>query len=386
MPGLVNDCVFNLDVRQWSRDWRGRKKEADGIGAVEVGYFSRTDGKTVAYSRENLYSFKQPSPKTSLIGSDYKDFQEQSKHYGRWKYLEPHRRCSIDVHRYDIVTGRNVLLNLGMAVYEGRKSFEIDAVTFSDGQTVFMSSHNTASPEQSEMVELRHYWGARFETVCTGRKNVDTESRFFSLMKRKIGRHRVLFTAEIDCKLGGNSSRPPSNYVELKCRKEVDHDMRFMHLYMKYWLQSYLASVPTIFEGVRNEQGRLLYVDRFETETIPEICIEKREKIGKGWNSMKILDFLTLALTKISMACERNVGTTVRVKFDAKEKRLTATLIPDGEYAELVETALLRLENHNKRKMEKKRTESKQHRKQSEPISPQRRGLWAIFRPCFGCF
>ncbi len=329
-------------------------KETDENGAVELGCFSRTDGIITPRSRKNLRIFKQPPPGTNLNGDDYGNFLDQRYSSEGWQYLDPHLRCNIDVQQYDIVAGRNTLVKLGSALYEGRHSFELNAVTFGTGRTLFVSSFYSRERKQTGM---QHYWAARFEALCTKRKTVDTEPCFYSILKRRIGRHQVLFYAEIDCKLKRKpkSERPQSNYVELKCRKRVPDDNynRFMYLYLKYWLQSHLASVPTIVEGVRDDFGKLVRVNRFETEQLPAICKEHRKALGMGWNTRKILDFLEFALNEIFDLCEQNAGVTVRVKFDAVRKLFTADLLPENEFVEKVEGALSRSESKQKRRNNK---------------------------------
>ncbi len=150
-------------------------------------------------------------------------------------------------------------------------SFERNAVTIRTGRTLFVSS---CYSEEIKQTGMQHYRAARFEALCTNRKAVETQSCFYSIMKRRIGRHQVLFCAEIDCKLKAESKEPLSNYVELKCRQlvpEYNYD-QFMSKYLRYWLQSHLANVPTIVEGVRDCRGKLVHVNRFETERLPEIC------------------------------------------------------------------------------------------------------------------
>ncbi len=340
-------CEFNIDVEQWrnrrANTVKPKKPKQEEEGAEEQDVFCRTDGKITPHSRKNLFVFKQPSPGTTLNGDDFDNFLDQQNASKGWEYLDPHLQCNIDVQQYDIVTGRKTLVRLGSALYERRESFELNAVRLGTRPTLFMS---TNCSEESKQTGMQHYWAARFEALCTKRKVVDTESCFYSILKRKIGRHQVLFYAEIDCKLKTKtkSQKPMSNYVELKCRQHVPENNynRFMQRYLEYWLQSHLANVPTIVEGVRDHTGKLVHVERFETEKLPEICKEQRKVLGKGWNSKKVLDFLEFVLNKISDACERNAGVTVRVKYDAKKKVISANLIPEDKFVQKVQGALSR--------------------------------------------
>ena len=374
MPAVEREFAFDIDVKQWSKSWKPQKKMEDryDVGAKEVGCFSKTDGKIFPYSRKNLLEFFKPSLNTPLHGNDYEEFRKQNEDGRRWKHLEPHRLCGIDVHQYDIITSRNILVHLGTAVYEGMNSFSIDAVAIGDDGLVFAYFSKQESFDEPE-TDIPRYLGARFEVLCTGEERVDLNSNFCSFVEHKIGGHQVLFTAEIDCKDGARSRKPPMNYIELKCRLESDNNNRYMHKYMRYWLQSYLAGVPRIVEGVRDNEGKLLRLEEFETTEIPEVCKQYRESLGKGWNDTKILDFLAMTLTKISKLCRNNPEIMVQVKFDPKEKRLTASLVSDYERVKLWKDGLSRLDSSAQRRKDRYSTGNQVDRNSHcVPVEPER--------------
>lgn len=362
MPALDREFEFIIDMRKWSDERREPENKSwlDEIEVEEIAYFSKIDeesgSKIVSYSKENLFAFKEPTLNTTLIGKDYDLYCEHVECSRSWHYLKPHRRCNIDVRRYDIIIGRSLLVNLGMSLYKKTGSFAINAVSFGDGLPVFVSLDKSKKPQRirpqclyTESKELptgtgsdsedtgssigshsvlldedilghddfHNYIGARFEAVCTNREKVANNLSFHSFLKRKIGGYRVLLIAEIDCKDGTNSMQPPMNYIELKSRLETGKDEHYM---MRYWLQSYLAGVPMIVEGVRDSKGKLLSYEKFETSKIPEIH-------RGGWCETRILDFLSFILKKIFEAAKKKSGTTVQSKFDGKNRQFTGKFI-----------------------------------------------------------
>lgn len=113
--------------------------------------------------------------------------------------MEPRRLCDIDVHQYDIITPRNVLVHLGTALYEKKNSFSIDAVAIGDDKLVFTSFCEEESLSEPGL-DIPQYLGARFEAVCTGRVRVELNSKFCSFIEHKIGDNQVLLLGETDCK------------------------------------------------------------------------------------------------------------------------------------------------------------------------------------------
>ena len=441
MPAVEREFAFDIDVQKWSKDWKpqSKKKDQNKVGVKEVGCFSATGGKIVPNSRKNLFGFNKPRLNSTLQGNDYEEFRKQTNNSRPWKFLEPHRLCNIDVRRYDIIAGREILVHLGTALYECKNSFAIKAVALGDGHPVFLlldrkqnsqkigpqdlhtvveklyagkESEKLYSDRENEKLhagreneklrpgrkneklyaarvnkdkkelsigadavlldevdlwrsillqdDLPLYFGSRFEAVCTNRDKVTNDQKFCSLVKHNIGGHQVLLTAEVDCRDGAKSKKSPMNYIELKCRLEADNDNRYMHKYMRYWLQSYLAGVPRIVEGVRDNEGKLLRLEEFETSKIPEVCKQYRKSLGKGWNDTKILDFLAMALTKISKLCRKNPETVVQVKFDCKKRQLTAKLISNHGTAKVLKRELEELGSHMENK-KKGKVKSKSH-------------------------
>jgi len=99
------------------------------------------------------------------------------------------------------------------------------------------------------------YYGYKFEELCTrgdgSASSVDANVEFCSVFKLKIGDSKVVLGAEIDCydgEEGEGSEAPHSKYVEIKTSKAIEHGGQrktFERKLLKYWIQSFLAGVPS---------------------------------------------------------------------------------------------------------------------------------------------
>jgi RAT1-interacting protein len=70
------------------------------------------------------------------------------------------------------------------------------------------------------------YWGHRFESYMTNSKEpVNTNVEYCVVFKTKLGQHRLLMAAEIDCIASTDNAKRRNtampDYVELKTTKKV---------------------------------------------------------------------------------------------------------------------------------------------------------------------
>lgn len=160
---------------------------------------------------------------------------------------------------------------------------------------MYLDVHKLPERPQSELDRRRCYWGYCFETLATedgradgeGIHHVDTNVEFCSVLKTKLGAHRVLMGAEMDCCDSTDDGR--RFYVELKTSRELDYhtEERFeREKLLKIWIQSFLAGVPYIVIGFRNDAGRLVRTERLRTKDITQ-----RVKMKNYWQGGVCLAF-----------------------------------------------------------------------------------------------
>ncbi|KAL0409321.1 UNVERIFIED_CONTAM: Decapping nuclease DXO, chloroplastic [Sesamum radiatum] len=143
---------------------------------------------------------------------------------------------------------------------------------------VYLDVHKLPERPQSELDRRRCYWGYCFETLATedprradgeGIHHVDANVEYCAVIKTKLGAHRILMGAEMDCCDSTDDGR--RFYVELKTSREI---------------QSFLAGVPYIVIGFRDDSGRLVRTERLRTKDITH-----RVKMKNYWQGGVCLAF-----------------------------------------------------------------------------------------------
>ncbi|KAH1188996.1 Decapping nuclease DXO, chloroplastic [Glycine max] len=124
--------------------------------------------------------------------------------------------------------------------------------------------------------------GYCFESLATedpnkadgeGIHHVDANVEFCAVIKTKLGAHRILMGAEMDC--CDSTIEAKRFYVGLKASCELNYHIeeRFeREKLLKFWIQSFLVGVPYIIIGFRDDVGHLVRTERFRTKDIVELC------------------------------------------------------------------------------------------------------------------
>jgi RAT1-interacting protein len=214
-----------------------------------------------------------------------------------------------------IVTFRNNLNKIFSTPYDA-KTWEVD-VKREDG-VIYLGIKHLEGPPANEMHRKTMYWGRRFEDICTeGAK----DTQFCSVIKTKLNNHKIILGAEIDCyaevKATTASKQPaqPSGslkrrredgegeeeikkqstdivYTELKTarmltNRHVENNFRKWKL-LHFWLQSFLAGVPNILCGFRDDDGMLIQTKLYNTLEIPRIASGQWDP----WICLQFADFV----------------------------------------------------------------------------------------------
>ncbi|XP_047177684.1 NAD-capped RNA hydrolase DXO1-like [Vigna umbellata] len=161
---------------------------------------------------------------------------------------------------------------------------------------VYLDVHKLPERPQSDLDRRRCYVGYCFESLATedprradgeGIHHVDANVEFCSVIKTKLGAQRILMGAEMDCCDSTNDGK--RFYVELKTSCELNYhtEERFeREKLLKFWIQSFLAGVPYIVIGFRDDAGRLVRTERLRTKDITQ-----RVKMKNYWQGGVCLAF-----------------------------------------------------------------------------------------------
>ncbi|GJJ16238.1 hypothetical protein Clacol_010534 [Clathrus columnatus] len=225
-------------------------------------------------------------------------------------------RIQAERQRADVITWRGIGTKLLIAPYEGRDSWELNVMQV-DG-TIYLEEHSnddiidakyekallswvyTDTDERRRMSakqQLMMYYGYAFESYCTthlppnhrkqvpahrssegwGDEAVDTHVQWCSVVKTKLGDHRLI--------LGDKYTGQPDTFVELKTSISIrpgnrGDESNFERKLLKFYFQSFLLGVPEIVVGFRSPNGYIQNVQTFRTLDLPRIVRGK----PNAWN------------------------------------------------------------------------------------------------------
>lgn len=137
--------------------------------------------------------------------------------------------------------------------------------------------------------------------------------------------------AEVDCCEKDSRSKPPNNYIELKTTRHMQHYKQKMNFarfkLLKFWGQSFLAGLPKIVVGLRDDDGVVHELKTYKTLEIPSHCKE----YPNHWDPNICMNFLNTFLTwlkDIVVIDDKNV--VYMLNFEHPFQRVTVKLIEDG--------------------------------------------------------
>ncbi|CAN1731951.1 NAD-capped RNA hydrolase DXO1 [Linum perenne] len=253
----------------------------------ELGCYSRVEGGEVYFDDRNLRLFKRLISED--VGADLNqgfDTFTEKKDLGSQGFgdlLACIRDKNIPLQNMHFVTFRNNLNKIMQTAYIRHEPWEM-GVHKRNG-VVYLDVHKLPERPQTDLERRRCYWGYCFETLATedpGRTdgeaihNVDANVEYCAMFKTKLGAHRILMGAEMDCCDSTADGR--RFYVELKTNRELDYrtgEKFEKEKLLKVWIQSFLAGVPYIVIGFRDDHGRLVRTERLKTKDITQRVKEK---------------------------------------------------------------------------------------------------------------
>eukprot|EP00871_Galdieria_phlegrea_P003965 jgi/Galph1/456/GphlegSOOS_G5219.1 len=250
----------------------------------EVSYFSRTCAtEYIPLSRKSLKKLTVPVVPSSLKdGYDSFIRKDQNSSTSLLPVRESLQQSGIDIYdSIDFLTFRNNLNKMALTPYNHRDGWKIRSSV--EGNLIVLDICNEESKDAVQNENIYEYYGYKFEELCCGSDKgvVDANEEFCSIVKTKIGKHRLLISAQVDCwdeeKLLGDAlfdvSYPINRYVELKTMKQ--QNMRYLDAmkYLRFWIQCFMVGIPHIYIGFRDDQqGTLVDMKYVSVRNIPSWC------------------------------------------------------------------------------------------------------------------
>ncbi|KAJ4712608.1 Decapping nuclease DXO-like chloroplastic [Melia azedarach] len=264
----------------------------------ELASYSRVEGGEIYFDDRSLRLFKRLISED--VGADLNEgfdtFVEKKElgSEGFGDLLACIRNKNIPLQNMHFVTFRNNLNKILATAYIRNEPWEM-GVHKRKG-VVYLDVHKLPERPKSELDRRRCYWGYCFESLATedprradgeGIHHVDANVEYCAVIKTKLGAHRILMGAEMDCCDSTDDGR--RFYVELKTSRELEYhtEERFeREKLLKFWIQSFLAGLPFIVVGFRDDGGRLVRTERLRTKDITH-----RVKMKNYWQGGVCLAF-----------------------------------------------------------------------------------------------
>lgn len=249
----------------------------------EIACYSRASDGNVYFDNRCLRPFRRHVLEESGIdlNEGFETFVEKREDlecHGFGDLLDCIRNTQITLDNIHFVTFRNNLNKILETAYNRTDPWEMGV--HRRNRTVYLDVHKLPERPQTKLDRQRTYWGYYFEQVATTDPNegasedsriVDANVEYCAVIRTKLGAHRIIMGAEMDCY--ENSRDGKKYYVELKTSRELDarsvQNFEKFKL-LKYWIQSFLAGVPRIVIGFRNDGGRLIRAQALSTREITQ--------------------------------------------------------------------------------------------------------------------
>lgn len=197
------------------------------------------------------------------VGFDtYAEKKEDGPGSGFGDLLACLRNKQIPLDNIHFVTYRNNLNKILGTAYNRQDVWEMGV--YKRRGTVYLDVHKTPEAPHLDVERQKRmcYWGYSFENLATevssssqsqwNQSIVDANVEYCAVVKTKLGPHRIIMGAEMDCYDTGSDGR--KHFIELKTSRVLDArtvDRFERDKLLKYWIQSFLAGVQRIVVGFR---------------------------------------------------------------------------------------------------------------------------------------
>ncbi len=147
---------------------------------------------------------------------------------------------------------------------------------------------------------------------------IDNRESFCSVVRTRLGSHRLLFAGEVDC--FDTHSR---QYLELKTSRKFTHPRQEENFHrfktVKWWTQSFLIGIERIVVGFRDDRS---IVHELKSLQLQELAADQR----RGWHGSICMNFLNAVLTHIRTS----------IREDDKDQIYVMEWVPGQQTVQLV--------------------------------------------------
>eukprot|EP00742_Colponemidia_sp_Colp-10_P005488 GILJ01005863.1.p1 GENE.GILJ01005863.1~~GILJ01005863.1.p1 ORF type:complete len:378 (-),score=34.54 GILJ01005863.1:80-1213(-) len=245
----------------------------------ELARYSRSEDGLLSFDRRCLRNYVKPEVMGLDLNDGFEDFVDKDRSTDQPAPVQPILESLASENQtlasIKFLSFRNNFNKLMGTLTDPQRGWKM-AVFRRDGIIVLdvRETEEKLREEQrrDERMARMSYWGYKFEQICTEPDStapVNCNVEYCTIVKTCIGSHRIVLAAEIDCVMPSDGK-----YVELKTSKVIqsdrDRDIFAKRKMLTFWIQSYLAGVPYIACGFRDDRGIITGVQHFKTTDLPK--------------------------------------------------------------------------------------------------------------------
>ncbi|CAG0889494.1 unnamed protein product [Darwinula stevensoni] len=208
----------------------------------------------------------------------------------QWILLHKHEAIEENKQRIsaDFICYRGHMTLLFCTPYENREDWKVAAIKFQ--HSIYLCPFRTDAKRkeilnQTERQREMGHWGYKFEQHLmsdspNGKPNTEAplneNEEFSCVFRSRIADHMLLYAAEVDGVADPIKGLKANNLVELKTSRLIENpnqDRNFKRFKLvKWWAQSYLAGIPRIICGFRDDDGVVRKIEEYETLKLHHIA------------------------------------------------------------------------------------------------------------------
>ncbi|KAH7373758.1 hypothetical protein KP509_17G073500 [Ceratopteris richardii] len=249
----------------------------------EIARLSRTADGSVFFDDRCLRRFRHGifQEREADLNVGYANFVEKAEDAdGFGDLLCCLRENNIPLDNIHFVTFRNNLNKIMGTAYNRSEPWEMGV--HKRNHTVYLDVRKLPEAPLDERRRRMMYWGYAFERLATEHTTfedsefVDANAEYCALIRTKLGAHRIIMGAEMDCYDGIRNGK--RQYIELKTSRVIDSRTveRFeKEKLLKFWIQSFIAGVPKIVCAYRDDSGFIKRVELMRTMEITQRVKER---------------------------------------------------------------------------------------------------------------
>ncbi|SMN18040.1 similar to Saccharomyces cerevisiae YGL246C RAI1 Nuclear protein with decapping endonuclease activity targeted toward mRNAs with unmethylated 7-methylguanosine cap structures [Maudiozyma saulgeensis] len=295
----------------------------------EIGYYSRNQNEEYLIQQQTQLKYYY-LPNSDLernldLSSGLKKFkncestfQDPNTIHGLLKsiqHTEQHKGKKV---KGDIIANTTTITKLILSAFDNTNINPIDMIVVSfDGQLFIKERQQTVS----STVDANKYTNYKFKALSTISQPLPLESRevlekrhrklcnngdkYVSVTKTGVGKVKLILSTDIDCifDFKEESKDNLKHYTQLVCNPTVNtisESHKFENGMFRIWLKCFLAGIPRIICGFKDDSYVLKTVEEFATNEIPVLLKENNPEVGsKCLDAIKWYGLFTEWLLKI---------------------------------------------------------------------------------------